>query len=66
MKTVTLCFKSVLDLCEFLKQVKLQNVEVQVNHLIGRFSNETINLAITKYQASMIEYGRKQEFLNSF
>ena len=64
MKTVTLCFKSVLDLCEFLRQVNLQDVEVQLNYLKGKFSSETIHLATTKYRASILEYGRKQEILN--
>ena len=64
MKTVTLCFKSMLDLCEFLRQVNMQNVEVQLTHLKGKFSSEIIHLATTKYHASILENGRKQEFLN--
>ena len=64
MKTVTLCFKSVLDLCEFLRQVDLQNVEVELHYLKGKLSSETIHLATTKYHASILENGRKQEILN--
>ncbi len=64
MRTVTLCFKSVFDLCEFLRHVNVSNVEVQVNLLIGKFTNEIINLAITNYHASILEPGRIAEFLN--
>ena len=63
MKT-TLCFKSVLDLCEFLRQVNLPDVEVQVNYLKGKFSSDTIYLATIKYHASILEHGRKQVILN--
>ena len=63
MKT-TLCFKSVLDLCEFLRLVNLPDVEVQLTHLKGKLSSETIHLATIKYHASILEHGRKQEILN--
>ena len=63
MKTVTLSFNSVFDLCEFLRQVNISNAEVHVNVLIGKFPKDIIALAITKFQASILAYGKKVDFL---
>ena len=63
MKTVTLSFNSVFDLCEFLRQVNISNAEVHVNVLIGKFPQDIIALAITKFQASILAYGKKVDFL---
>ena len=59
MKTVTLSFNSVLDLCEFLRQVNISRAEVHVNVLTGKLSKDVIALAITKFQASILAYGKK-------
>ena len=63
LKTVTLSFNSVFDLCEFLRQVNISNAEVHVNVLIGKFPKDIIALAITKFQASILAYGKKVDFL---
>jgi hypothetical protein len=64
MKTVTLYFNSVFDLCEFLRQVNVNNAEVHVNVLVGKFSKDLIDLAVTQFHASILAYGKKVEFLN--
>ena len=64
MKTVTLYFNSVFDLCEFLRQVNVSNAEVHVNVLVGKFSKDLIDLAITQFHASIVSYGKRIEFLN--
>ncbi len=64
MKTVTLSFNSVLDLCEFLRQGNVSNAEIHVNVLSGKLSKDTIALAITKFKASILAYGKRVDFLN--
>ena len=59
MKTVTLSFNSVLDLCEFLRQVNISRAGVHVNVITGKLSKDVIALAITKFQASILAYGKK-------
>lgn len=64
MKTVTLCFQTIFELRDFLRYVTITNVDVQLNFLTGNFSKEIIELAITKFHATIVERGKKAEFLN--
>ena len=64
MYTNTLAFINVLDLCNFLRQTKVENAEVKVNLLIGDFSESQIYLAVATYKAKIVEKNKVLEILN--
>ena len=60
----TLAFISVLDLCDFLKENKVENAEIKVNLLIGDFSESQIYLAVANYKAKIVDKNKIRELLN--
>ena len=64
MYTNTLAFINVLDLCNFLKETKVENAEVKLNMLRGDFTEAQIYLAMLVFNAKIVERNKILEVLN--